>query len=193
MSERSEHEIRESIEATRARMGETIEQIGDRVNPRNVKAEVRARAREQMHEVRDNMKRKVRNTMRDVEHGVTDTGRGIWATIKDNPVPAGMVGVGLAWLFANRRDGGETRRVEHGYEGEAGTRSQSFSQSAAAEEWSSESQGIRAKASNAVHGASDRISDAQERLGGAVHDTQERVSSAVQHTQERVSSAVHHT
>ncbi|HSJ33302.1 MAG TPA: DUF3618 domain-containing protein [Longimicrobiales bacterium] len=113
MSDRSEHEIRESIEATRARMGETIEQIGDRVNPERVKAELKARAREQIHEAKDNMKRKARNTMRDVEHGVSDTGRGIWATIRENPVPAGMVGVGLAWLIANRRDA-EDRHYEYG-------------------------------------------------------------------------------
>src|SRR5690606_39705763 len=97
-------EIRESIEATRARMGETIEQIGDRVNPDRVKSELKTRARHQINEAKDNVKRKARNTMRDVEHGVSDTGKGIWATIKDNPVPAGMVGVGLAWLIANRRE-----------------------------------------------------------------------------------------
>jgi ElaB/YqjD/DUF883 family membrane-anchored ribosome-binding protein len=113
MSDRSEREIRESIETTRARMGETIEQIGDRVNPERVKAELKARAREQIHEAKDNMKRKARNTMRDVEHGVSDTGRGIWATIRENPVPAGMVGVGLAWLIANRRDA-EDRHYEYG-------------------------------------------------------------------------------
>ena len=112
MSERSEREIRESIETTRARMGETIEQIGDRVNPERVKAELKARARESIHEAKDNMKRKARNTMRDVEHGVSDTGRGIWATIRENPVPAGMVGVGLAWLIANRQEA--DRHYEYG-------------------------------------------------------------------------------
>jgi ElaB/YqjD/DUF883 family membrane-anchored ribosome-binding protein len=114
MSERSEREIRESIESTRARMGETIEQIGDRVNPERVKADLKARAREQVNEARDNVKRKARNTMRDVEHGVSDTGRGIWATIKENPVPAGMVGVGVAWLLANRRSADEHRHYEYG-------------------------------------------------------------------------------
>lgn len=104
MHEREEEAIRERIEATRVRMGETIEEIGERVNPDRVKAEVRARAREQAHEIKDNVKRKARNTMRDAQHEVTDTGRGIWETIKQNPVPAGMVGIGLAWLVANRSE-----------------------------------------------------------------------------------------
>lgn len=113
MSDRSEREIRESIESTRARMGETIEQIGDRVNPERVKADLKARARNQINEAKDNVKQKARSTMRDVEHGVSDTGRGLWATIKENPVPAGMVGVGLAWLIANRRESDDYRRYDY--------------------------------------------------------------------------------
>jgi ElaB/YqjD/DUF883 family membrane-anchored ribosome-binding protein len=91
MDERSEAELRERIDATRSRMGETIEEIGDRVNPRRVRAEIK-----------DTVKRKARDTMRDVEHEVRNTGRSIWDTIRENPIPAGMVGIGLAWLVANR-------------------------------------------------------------------------------------------
>ncbi|CAN5792738.1 DUF3618 domain-containing protein [soil metagenome] len=115
MHERQEEEIRERIEATRARMGETIEEIGERVNPDRVKAEIKAHARDQMHDIRDNVKRKARNTMRDVEHEVKDTGRGIWATIRENPVPAGMVGIGLAWLVANRESADSDRHRSGAY------------------------------------------------------------------------------
>ena len=216
MSDRSEHEIRESIEATRARMGETIEQIGDRVNPERVKAEMKARAKEQMHEVKDNMKRKARNTMRDVEHGVTDTGRGIWATIKDNPVPAGMVGVGLAWLFANRREGSSYDRdwetystgpavpYRSGYTGNrydqprstgtygytAGTTPGYAAGSVQHTHDGSNGEGLRDRAAHVASDASEKLGDVQERVGEAVHDTQERVSSAVHHTQERAGELV---
>ncbi|MEX1181954.1 MAG: DUF3618 domain-containing protein [Gemmatimonadota bacterium] len=111
MHDREEQAIRQRIEATRARMGETIEEIGDRVNPDRVQAELKARAREQVDEMKNNMKQKARQTMRDVEHEVSETGRGIWATIRENPVPAGMVGLGLAWLVANRSDSSR----DHGY------------------------------------------------------------------------------
>jgi ElaB/YqjD/DUF883 family membrane-anchored ribosome-binding protein len=104
MAEESESELRERIEATRARMGETIEEIGERVNPDRVKSELKAHAREQVQELKDNVKTKARSTMRDVKHEVRDTGRGIWHTIRENPVPAGMVGIGLAWLLVNRDD-----------------------------------------------------------------------------------------
>jgi ElaB/YqjD/DUF883 family membrane-anchored ribosome-binding protein len=105
MHEPTEAELRERIETTRTRMGETIEAIGDRVNPERVKTELKAHAKEQVREIKDNVKMKARSTMRDVKHEVRDTGRGIWDTIRENPIPAGMVGIGLAWLLANRSEG----------------------------------------------------------------------------------------
>lgn len=122
MSERSEAEIRHDIEATRARMGDTIEQLGDRVNPERVKQELKGHARQQIHELKHNVKQKARNTMHDVEHRVTDTGRGLWETIRENPVPAGMVGIGLAWLAANRRSGqGDRDYRSRDYTGQRGS------------------------------------------------------------------------
>lgn len=67
-------------------MGDTIEEIGDRVNPSRVK---------------ENVKNRARSAMRDLEHEVNEAGRGVWDTIRENPIPAGLVGVGLAWLVAN--------------------------------------------------------------------------------------------
>lgn len=101
MSDRSEHELRQSIEESRSRMAETVEEIGARVNPDRVRRELKARARDEVDDFKANVKRKARSTMRDLEHGAEEKGRGMWRTIKDNPVPATMVGVGLAWLMAN--------------------------------------------------------------------------------------------
>lgn len=114
MHEQSERAVRERIEATRERMGDTIEQIGDRVNPDRVQRELKARAREQVDEFKENVKEKARSKMRDVEHEVSETGRGIWETIKDNPIPAGMVGVGLAWLMANGASHSRERHSRYG-------------------------------------------------------------------------------
>jgi ElaB/YqjD/DUF883 family membrane-anchored ribosome-binding protein len=119
MAEESESELRERIEATRARMGETIEEIGDRVHPDRVKSELKAHAREQVQDLKDNVKMKARSTMRDVKHEVRDTGRGIWQTIRENPVPAGMVGIGLAWLLVNRDDSRDFDR-DYGYDARGG-------------------------------------------------------------------------
>lgn len=101
MHEETEAEVLARIEMTRARMGETVEEIGDRVNPDRLQRELKARAREQVQDAKDTMKHKARDAMRGIEHEVNDAGRGLWDTIRENPLPAGMVGVGLAWLVAN--------------------------------------------------------------------------------------------
>lgn len=101
MHRESEQAVQERIEATRERMGHTIERIGDRVNPDRVQRELKNRARDQVDEFKSNVKRKARSTMRGMEHGVSEKGRGIWAAIRENPIPAGMIGMGAAWLVAN--------------------------------------------------------------------------------------------
>jgi ElaB/YqjD/DUF883 family membrane-anchored ribosome-binding protein len=221
MSERSEREIRDSIEATRARMGDTIEQIGERVNPERVKAELKARARDQIHEVKDNVKRKARNTMRDVEHGVSDTGRSIWATIRENPVPAGMVGVGLAWLIANRRDAGEHRHGEygtystgpavpyrpgiagevtgsHGTSGGTGGMDRGYTdrpdaRSAGFAAAAGTSQSRDEDRSQESEGIREKASDVLHEAGERIGEAQERVGDAVHETRQRVGEAMHET
>ncbi len=101
MARESEREVLERIEATRRRMGRTVEEIGDRVHPDRVQHELKVRARGQVDELKHNVKRKARHTMDEVEHEMRETGRGVWDTIRENPIPAGMVGVGLAWLVTN--------------------------------------------------------------------------------------------
>lgn len=193
MSDRSEREIRERIENTRARMGDTIEQIGDRVNPDRVKAEIKAKAREQIHEAKDNVKRKARDTMRDVEHGVTDAGRGIWATIRENPLPAGMVGFGLAWLIANRRAGDEHRGREYGtYSTGPGVRTPAYGGAQfTSDPADGDSKGIRDRAAEVVDQATDRISDAREAVSSWAHDKQERAGGWAHDKQERVGGWAH--
>ncbi|HWV57686.1 MAG TPA: DUF3618 domain-containing protein [Longimicrobiales bacterium] len=98
----SEAEVLSRIEETRERIGTTIEEIGERVNPDRVQRRIKARAREQVNEARESVKQKARETMRGIQSEVSDTGRGFWHTIRSNPVPAGLIGVGLAWLVAKR-------------------------------------------------------------------------------------------
>ena len=180
---------------------------------------MKARAKEQMHEVKDNMKRKARNTMRDVEHGVSDAGRGIWATIKDNPVPAGMVGVGLAWLFANRREGGndysrdwETYSTGPAVPYRAGSAGNRYDQPRSAgnrydQPRAAGTYGYTAGTTpgyaagsaqftgdgRSDEGLRDRASHVESEASEKLGDVQERLGEAVHDTQERVSSAAHHT
>ncbi len=97
----SEQLLRDRIEASRSRMAETVEEIGTRVNPDRVQRQIKARARGEVDQLKANAKEKVRTTMKDLEHEVEYRGRSMWRTVKDNPVPATLMGVGLAWMVAN--------------------------------------------------------------------------------------------
>jgi len=95
-------QIRAGIEQTRARMGETLEQIGDRLNPHHISAQVR-------DNIRNATLGKVENMARNAADRVTDTQHTVMDTVRDNPLPAAMVGLGLGWLFLNGRRQSATR------------------------------------------------------------------------------------
>lgn len=88
--------IRADIRETRERLGDTLEEIGDRLNPRQL-----------AEQVKDNLREatigRARNAARSAADRVNETRYSIMDTIRDNPIPAAMIGIGLAWLLMNRR------------------------------------------------------------------------------------------
>ena len=90
--------IRDDIERTRDRMGDTIEALGERLNP--------ARIRQQVKEnIREATIGRVQNMANNAKHRVEEGGRGLVATIRENPIPAAMIVGGLGWLLFARRSG----------------------------------------------------------------------------------------
>src|SRR3712207_5266166 len=80
--------IRADIRETRERVGDTLEQIGERLNPQNIKEQVK-------DNIRDATIGRVENMARSAAVRVSETRSTIVDTIKQNPVPAAMVGIGL--------------------------------------------------------------------------------------------------
>lgn len=99
--------LRADIDRTRRRISEDLDELGEKLNPQNVKAQIKDGVREA--------------TIGRVENMARQAGDGLMQTIKDNPVPAAMAGIGLAWLFMNR-SGAQSSRAQSGlrYSGEAG-------------------------------------------------------------------------
>jgi ElaB/YqjD/DUF883 family membrane-anchored ribosome-binding protein len=110
--------IRADIEQTRAEMSETIEAIQERLSPANLKEqaqeqfqEVRDQVREQVREqfeetkqmVRDATIGRVENMIDNAGNRIKETRHGIMDTIRENPIPAALVGIGLGWMFMNGR------------------------------------------------------------------------------------------
>jgi hypothetical protein len=115
--------IRAEIRDTRERVGDTLEQLGERLNPTNLKEQVKEQVRENVTQIKDQVRDNLRDaTIGRVEHmaqsaadRVNETRQSLVETIRENPIPAAMVGIGLGWLFVNRRQGGSDR--SRGYYG----------------------------------------------------------------------------
>lgn len=110
-------EIRADIEQTRSEMSETIEALQERLSPtalkeqavdqfQDVREHVKEQVREQIQEakaaVREATIGKVENMVHTASNTAQDARYTVMDTIRQNPIPAAMVGLGLAWMFMNR-------------------------------------------------------------------------------------------
>ncbi|MBI1295342.1 DUF3618 domain-containing protein [bacterium] len=89
--------IRRNIERTRAEMGETIDRIQDRLNPDRLRSEAEEAVREatigRIETMAYDAKRKAKRAQRNVME-----------TVKENPIPAALIGVGIGWLIMSNNN-----------------------------------------------------------------------------------------
>jgi hypothetical protein len=135
--------IEAEIEQTRAEMSETIDAIQQRLSPealteqakekvedltehakeaaREAVNEAKEAVRVALLEARDNVREatigRVETMVRNVGDTAYDTRDGLMDTVRQNPIPAALVGLGLGWLWMNRRSG-SSRRSNARYERE---------------------------------------------------------------------------
>lgn len=106
-------EIRAGIEETRAEMSETIDAIQERLSPQHLKEQVKEQVREQYEEakatVRDATIGKAEEMVRNMGDTIHEARYGLTETIRQNPIPSALVGIGLGWLLMNRRSGAPRR------------------------------------------------------------------------------------
>lgn len=84
--------IRANITQTRAQMSETVDTIQARLSPENLKQQAQ-------EAIREATVGKVKDMANNVEHTVKSWRSNVVSTIKQNPVPAAMVALGLGWLL----------------------------------------------------------------------------------------------
>jgi ElaB/YqjD/DUF883 family membrane-anchored ribosome-binding protein len=84
---------RAEIERTRTDMSETVDAIQNRLSPRNLKEQAKEQAK-------------------DTAKG---TGSTIMETIRENPLPAALTGIGLGWLFVSARRSSSSSEQEASY------------------------------------------------------------------------------
>lgn len=184
--------MRAEIRETRDRMSDTLDQLGTRLNPNRIKAEVR-------ENIREATVGRVENMARHASERVNETREGIMDTIRDNPIPAAMIGIGLGWMIFNgRRHGshshahdlmpGELRGSTGsgiGYYGDVSATTPRLQQDDAAGGIGASishfdepgvADRVRGRISNVADNASELVGDARERISDVAGSAQERVS-----------------
>ena len=167
--------IRAEIAETRERMSETLDEIGSRLNPHVVKEQVTQRVKEGIREATIG---RVEHMARQAADRVNATGTSMADTIRDNPIPAAMVAIGLGWLFINGRNSSE--RSYRYINTPSDRRSPEYGLSDYTSERTTDlgNQSARERVGDAAHTARERMSD----VGDAV---KHRASDATDEVRER--------
>lgn len=95
-------EIRNQIEETRVEMTETIDAIQDKLNPRNIVASATSRVKDVATQRVREMADTASQTAQQAMDYTRETASDITERARQNPIPLALIGVGAAWLLANR-------------------------------------------------------------------------------------------
>lgn len=213
-ADRTEAEIRARIERTREHMGATIAEIGAHLSPEHLKQEFAAGVREQVEQTKRDIRGatigRAETLMHNVEETVNQTSRTLIDTIRDNPLPAAMAGIGLGWLIADARrhpahydgryhaqtDGWERTRggfatTRPGYMSTSGYSAPPMSRTEQAKSQAREvERAVRAEAEEVTDRAREAASDVADQARGAAHRAGEAVSGAADQVQRTASGMV---
>lgn len=95
-------ELVSDIEETRGEMSGTLGEIGDRLDPGHIVDQ----AKQNVKDATIGRVEEAVDTAGETARGLTDM---VMDTIKQNPIPAAIAGIGLAWLWKNRSDSSSPR------------------------------------------------------------------------------------
>ena len=132
--EREAEQVRQNIAQTRQEMSGTIEELHGKLNPtvlkeqavdqfhdakekilaemREAKETLKAEIKTELAQAKDAMREatigKVEHMVNNTKDTVKDTGASMLDAVKQNPIPAAMIGVGTAWLIMSARRSGRS-------------------------------------------------------------------------------------
>lgn len=219
-------DIRRDIEDTRVRISSEIEAIEDKLTPAHAREVVKDRVREKMAETRDRVTNRLGESADNVADSVRDAsarienvaenmrdsasriGVDVASTIRANPVPIALIGIGTGWLVwqtvrARRRD--IVLEVEPLFEIEGVDIDDTESMLAAQGFVEDEServgadlgirgdgerirgrmQDVKERASGLAQGVRGRAHGAREKVSGIAHDARDRTSHLAHDARER--------
>lgn len=83
--------IEQDIARTRAEMSDTVNEIQDRLSPGRIR-----------EEARDRIRGGIRNVASRISRSAKERGASLMDTVRSNPMPLAMIGIGAAWLLISR-------------------------------------------------------------------------------------------
>jgi ElaB/YqjD/DUF883 family membrane-anchored ribosome-binding protein len=104
-TDRRTRELQGEIAHTRAELSETIEAIQDRLRPSNIASDARERVKAATTEKVKNMAETASDTAQGMMRETRDRAMNLVDGAKQNPIPALMIGAGIAWLLIDRARG----------------------------------------------------------------------------------------
>lgn len=185
--------IRENIERTRSQMGDTLNRIQYRLDPSRLRSEAE-------EAVRDATIGRLEDMAYQAKHRARRAQRGMIQKVKDNPIPAALIGLGLGWLMmSGEHDDDEYGRARYyGYDYDyevyerpsryAGPREMQY-------EWNeyepyprrAEYTYTRSDIDRESHGDQGPMEEARRRASGAAESARDRVRDVTDQAQEQVS------
>ena len=106
LSDKSPEEIRAEIEETREKLSEDLDELSYRFSPEALKD----RASETLESAQDVFSGATQGVVDSLGERVEDLSRSLLGRIKDNPLPATLLGAGLSWLLMQGSQGGSSGR-----------------------------------------------------------------------------------
>ena len=173
--------IRAQINQTRAQMSETVDMLHARLSPENLKQQAQ-------DAIREATVGKVKDMAQNVEHTVKSWRSNLASAIKQNPVPAAMVAIGLGWLFmahdndeANYDYWRSPYRGTSGYDREWDYRAGEYDRGREEGGMSSVREGI----SNIRETVSEKVDEVKSNLQETADQARERVDHMKEQAQQR--------
>lgn len=102
----STDDIRGDIEDTRSHMSETIDAIQAKLSPQRLTEQ----AKEIVHDATIG---RVEHAMNDMTDSARDTGYTLLDTVRQNPIPLALAGIGIGWLAVRLRENAANRGSSH--------------------------------------------------------------------------------
>jgi len=160
-ADRADHdteEIREQIKDTRSRMSDTLDQLGERLNPHRLGEQVK-------DSIRDATVGRVSHMARQAKDQVMSMERSLVRTARENPVPAAMIGIGLAWIILNNR-----RRGSSPTNGYSTTASQLTDYDEDAPNYGTQYETLESEEESGIKRGLHRVRDQAAELGGTIKE-----------------------